>query len=536
MKRAVWLLGGAAVAAGAIYYGLQFGANRGGGAALDAALAHLPPGFTATHGPVTLDPLGGTARIAQFALAHNGAVVLTADELAASNIGTLDDSGTPKRIGHVTLRNVQAGSYHVGQADIDGLGAATLRQVLDTTAYPGGKPAFTDKRPVADTIALKDASFSQTSDVRQAKGPPVKTTVVARFAAITVDGVRMAQLDAAPDYGAKPAVLAAAFSLAAATKSSQADNGTIEATGAQHVIVTIAHGENGAVDGGRGDHVSITGIEGHGDQPGKLTIDSITARDIDSSALYRLLPEMQAHPDKVGARVFGAMHIGRFDLNNLRADFQGPLVTLDKMRLVAQAGDAPGTFTLHDMEVRTAGRPIDAKSRAQLQTFGMEDFRAEFEEAANFDSATHRLTLQKADLDMAGLGSLHLGAVVDNMPDLSADESSAATQAAVLQAALRSAIIQFTNHSLFGRALKVAAVLQHTTPDKLQAMLYVSTMGLHAVLPNQPDAAEQVGAFLQGQHGLSITFNPPQPVSVAQLQSAPPALRASLLGARVSGN
>ena len=57
------LVAGGVVIAGAAVIGLRLLTHRGAEQGLDLAIEGLPPGFTATHGPVTFNPVTGTAHL-----------------------------------------------------------------------------------------------------------------------------------------------------------------------------------------------------------------------------------------------------------------------------------------------------------------------------------------------------------------------------------------------------------------------------------------------------------------------------------------
>jgi hypothetical protein len=60
----------------------------------------------------------------------------------------------------------------------------------------------------------------------------------------------------------------------------------------------------------------------------------------------------------------------------------------------------------------------------------------------------------------------------------------------------------------------------------------IVTLGL--MLPDQPDAADQVTKFLNQPHTLTVTLNPPQKVTIAEVAAAPVGMRAHLLGLHIA--
>ena len=199
------LIGGGIVAVAVVALGVRMAVNTGAKTGLDEALTHLPPGFTATHGAVSYNAITGEAQVRDLTLFKDGTKVFSAGSVAVSGVGAADETGTPKRIGEVILHDASAGPYQaIQRIDLTGVELATLRQVMDPAAYPGGKPAWTDKRPVIEHVEVHGIAGAQ----------PVKgqhgQDVTAKFglALATMDGIRLSQLPAPPDVHAPQGVLA----------------------------------------------------------------------------------------------------------------------------------------------------------------------------------------------------------------------------------------------------------------------------------------------------------------------------------------
>ncbi|MEJ0048701.1 MAG: hypothetical protein WDN04_23265 [Rhodospirillales bacterium] len=56
------------------------------------------------------------------------------------------------------------------------------------------------------------------------------------------------------------------------------------------------------------------------------------------------------------------------------------------------------------------------------------------------------------------------------------------------------------------------------------------------MLPDQPDAADQVNAFLDGRHSLDISLAPPAPVRLGDLAAVPVPEKAHVLGVKIKGS
>ena len=59
-------------------------------------------------------------------------------------------------------------------------------------------------------------------------------------------------------------------------------------------------------------------------------------------------------------------------------------------------------------------------------------------------------------------------------------------------------------------------------------------LALGGLLPEQPDAADQLTHFLDNPHQLTVTLNPPEKMTLGQVAQAPATQRAQLLGVHVS--
>ena len=257
MDRRVYLGGGIIVAAAAVF-GIRIAMNSGAKSGLDDALNHLPPGFTATHGAVTFNGLTGEARVHDLVVTRNGAPLFSAGDVAVSGIGEQDATGMPKRIGDIVLHDASAGPYkHIERVHLSGLNLENLRQIMDPAAYPGGKPAWTDRRPLLEHCDVHGIEGAQTTPGVKG-GPPIVTKFT--IGTSTVDGLRASQLLAPPDLNGSPIAVAAAFERSMAEDSASVRDIGFAATGPASVTGHIASGSSGHYDGGRVDRMSLEDV------------------------------------------------------------------------------------------------------------------------------------------------------------------------------------------------------------------------------------------------------------------------------------
>ena len=529
------VIGGGIVAVAVIVVGVRLAGNSGAKVGLDDALTHLPPGFTATHGAVSYNALTGAATVRDLIIAKDGATLFTAADLAVSGIGAQDATGTPERIGEVIMHDASAGPYkHIQRINLTGLSLANLRQVMDPSAYLGGKPAWTDKRPVLEHAEIHGIDGEQTS-LQTAQG----VTVDAKFTigTVTMDGVRLSQLPAPPDYAANALVLIASVEASMSQDGSTMKDMDFSATGPAPFKGHIGRATSAHFDAGSVDTVSAADITASGSKPPfTMSVASISGHDFDISKLLKLMPAIAADPNTPHPEILNGMHMGGGELRGLTVDYpQGPLVTSDSMKASTGQTATNGIFTIHALTVKTSDRPLADASRQALTNFGMQDFTTDLDEEGGFDSASGQFTLKHCDIDFHDLGTLHITMAINGIPPGPAT-TAAQIQAAVAQARLVAASVKWDDASLTGRLFKMAAARQGLTEAQLRAGLSMPLASLPVLLPDQPDAAAQVNAFLDGRHSLSITLAPPSPVSLAQWQSTPVPEKAALLGARVSGN
>jgi hypothetical protein len=82
----------------------------------------------------------------------------------------------------------------------------------------------------------------------------------------------------------------------------------------------------------------------------------------------------------------------------------------------------------------------------------------------------------------------------------------------------------------------MAALRSGQSEEALRATLALPLASASAFFPDQPDVADQINAFLDGRHRLSVTLAPPAPVSLDEISAAGPAEKAHLLGVTIKGN
>jgi hypothetical protein len=537
MDRRVVIGGGIIVAALAVV-GIRSVMNTGAKTGLDAMLSHLPPGITVTHGDVTFNGLTGAAHIRDLGVARDGVPVFAAGDVAITGIGAADASGTPERIGEIVMHDVTGGgTTRIARIELTGLALANLRQVVDPAFYPGGKPAWTDKRPILEHGIANGIQLAQ-AGVADAKGQMTDVKVTVGTAGL--DGLRVSQLPTPPTLDGDPAVALAALETHLAYDSNMARDTDFTVAGASPVHGHFGLIKAGAFNEGRDSDIAMADFSMSIAKPaGTVSVASVELHGFDMSKMLAMMPELAAAPRAPHPELFNGISLARGELSGMRIDFPvGPLVTMDTMAGVSAAGgaaDKTSTFSIHGFTVQTSGRPLSASARQSLADFGMADFTTDLDEAGSYDKLAGTVTLKRCDIAVHDVGALHIAAVVMGLPPGSASTQQE-VQARLAQARLASASFIWNDVSLVTRLLKMAAAKQGVTPEQVRAGLALPLASLPMMMPEQPDAAEQVNAFLDGRHMLKVTLTPPSPVGIAELKAAPPQEKAALLGVRITGN
>jgi hypothetical protein len=529
------LVAGGVVLVVAAGVGLRIATNQGASGGVDLALSNLPPGFAATHGAVDFNPVTGTAHMPNFVLMRDGAPVLTAGQVDVSGIGSLV-GGVPARVGHVTLHDVTAPPTvrHVDRIEADGLEIANGRALTEISAYPGGKPASTDRKPILGSLEVFGVTLH--ADPQGGKG--------AAAADVTIAHDRLENL-AARQFATAPTPEAAkdpAFLADVARAISYHD--VLMEGFALHsdkgASVTIDSAEVQDYDGGKIGSEALNNVDVLVEKPkGEARFGKLTLSGIDLSRLLDRLPELVADQKNASRTLSGALRISGLTVRDVKFDFaKAPLVTLesvDSHTEYAPSDFSSGSGTLRNFNVVTTGRDLTPQVTQALQNFGMADFSVDIDADGSFDRGTGHLIAKREDINFKGLGTLHLSVDIDGLkPD--APTTKADPTAAFRDARLIHAEVRWDDASLVGRVFHVAALRSGQSETALRATLALPLASAAAFFPDQPDVADQINGFLDGRHSLTITLAPPAPVRLLDVGTAAPNQKAHLLGVKIQGN
>jgi hypothetical protein len=527
------ILGGlaAAVALVAVVLFLRQSGHKLATTNLDRALANLPPGVTATHGVANYDPILGTFSVADLTISKNGAPVFTAARVQASGIERQGQDTTPRRIGHLTIEDATLpAGRHAARIELDGLDIADIRDVLDPAHYPGGKPAWTDRR-----VLIEHADMMEFSD--QIPAGADSPAGVSRVKHAHVDKVVARPFDLPPTQeNLHNPQFWASVVRSVAEKSGTVEKVDVSLNGAIHY--TIGSDEVQGLDGGKVASLRVSDMRVERSVAGgEVKLANASLEGIDITPLLPLLPQMAADPKNAGKLMLGGFRVAKMHMDGGDVVVaKAPHIQLGSMDGAQDReadGKRSGSFAMKSLSLAFDPTTMPPAQAQSLQRFGMTDFVFDLDMASAYDPAGHRSTVNRFDLAARGLGKLHMtGSVTGKLFDEGPKDPQQALQA-LHDTLIEHLQLQWDDGSLTTRLLTMAAASKGVTPDAMRAQLSMATMALAMVMPNQPDAATQVNAFLANPKTLTITLNPPQPVSVMDVAAAPVPQRAGLLGLHI---
>jgi hypothetical protein len=536
MKRAGKVGIGVAALAVAGLVAVRFGGSQAAKTGLDQVLANLPPGWTATHGPVTYNALAGAAEVEGLVITHDGQRFLAATSLTATGIHGMTATSWPTLIDKVVIKDLSGTTYrHVAHVDIEGLHLVNLVSVFDVGSYPHGKPSSTAPLKLLASLDASDAQVHIELPPQAGNGPKIGALDL-HAGHFHSDGLSARQFSRAPTDGAfQDPVFVADVARAVAQDNAAIKDLTDSAPGVGSAHIDSATASD--IRGGRLGAIDERGITFAADgKPDRFSVDRIGVQDVDLNKLLDSLVE-RARAGGAG-KLNSAIKVGKYSLDGVTADFEKSplfsLASLDGQTHYADDGGQDGTLSLRGLKIVTTGRDIKPAAQLALDRFGMADFTIDFDEAAKYTPADGHLRLTRAEMQLHDLGTLHMVLDATGLQNLS---NLATDRPETLQAIkLINASLTWDDTSLTGRVFKMLAAQSGKSVDELHAALALPVASLAIFLPNQPDAPAQVSAFLADPKQLTITLAPPDPVSLYDVAKASAQQKAALLGVTVKGD
>ena len=491
---AIILIAGGALALRAVSHHQVTGAAE---QKVDHELAELLSGASITHGPIVEDGLTGTATVHDLSVARAGGESWTAATMVLS-----------------------------------GVHAAALRDVFDPANYPNGHPAWTDRRRLLGDVTLNTVRVSMAGD-RPGDQPGELTIGKAELHGLRGRPFALpptAQNRVQPGFAADAA-------LAFAYDSESVTDVAVSLQGSNPVKMSIASAGGSGYDAGKlaaldVKSLTLDGSTGPKHTPAHLSIGALGLKGADATAL---LAAIQAGGASSALTKFSYGAADGSDIA-LRAS-PGPALSVHDFHIMQGAPDSAGASEAHGvltgMTLGVGDMPIPPSTAASIAAFGMNAITMDITAART--SRADGSTGFRDDITLHDLGTLHLsGSISGYVAPAGASPSPAAAIAGLMGTTIQNATLAWDDRSLTSRIFKVAADQSHTTPALVRAQLAIPLLALGVLLPEQPDAADQLTHFLDNPHQLTVTLNPPEKMTLGQVAQAPATQRAQLLGVHVS--
>jgi len=515
MQRRVLIGAGAAIIVVAAIAGVELSGRHEAGKVvakdIDQITASLPPGYSATHDATEVNPLTGTVTVKNLAVIHDGKQVYFADT--------------------VTLTGIDQQALH---------------DVFDPAAYQNGHPAWTARRLlIADATAsgVRIPDFGPPARKPAHEGdqfigahtpantPPTSETRIRSITLHQLSG-RPFQLPPTKENAKSPAFRADA-ALAFALQSLDVHDLSVQAQTPKPTSLTLASFTLRDYDGGKLGKAALQGfsIDGANDKPNPMaihaTLDTAELTDIDATSALKQR-QLDQPPNVAG------MHGGALKLSGLDIEISpGPSIKLKTAEAhgspAGEPGPATSDGTLQGLTFALKDTPLAPGPAALIAAFGMNAITMDIASKSTSDPTANSVKITE-DVALHDLGTLHLSLAAGlKLPAPPGQDP----RAVLLTTPIDHATFAWRDEGLVNRALNAAAVQMHTTPDAVRAQLAMPLLTLGFLMPDQPDVADQLTSFLTHPGTLTITLDPPQPVTLAELGQAPAEGRAHLLGAHV---
>ncbi|MBV9824376.1 MAG: hypothetical protein JO001_01650 [Alphaproteobacteria bacterium] len=211
-------------------------------------------------------------------------------------------------------------------------------------------------------------------------------------------------------------------------------------------------------------------------------------------------------PDKTGGGKSEPINIKRVSVEDF--DF----ASVDK-------NQPPNFIKVRAEGILISGKPTEGVDLKQMAD--IDNLTADFQLDYRFEPDRKTLTLNRLELDLAGLARMDLTLVLDGVTA----EELAKPDSAMNDATLRTATLTFEDRTLLSKVLPAVAKMQGADADALIKMGKAMLDGVRAGQGTETVAViDAVGSYMddykQPKGPLKITLNPPGKTSAAVLQNA----------------
>ncbi len=459
---------------------------------LNQLVATLPPGYAVRHGAVAANPITSALTLRDVVVTKDGATLATA--------GTLTVSGADRQ---------------------------ALQDVIDPASYKNGQPAWTDRR-----LLIADASADDVHVILP--GIPPDDLTIRAVSLHRLSG-RPFMMPPTPENRARPQFWAdVALALRMDTLQGR-DLAAVSQAGAR-TVVRVGSDTVSDYDGGKVGSLAVKEVtlDGDGKPRGKplhATASAFNLKNLDlRGALEAVRQSGRASQGRLGKTGYDSG-----DLSGVSMRIEGgPQVSLHDAHVsqaMSDTGPSVGQGWLHGLTFALGQTPVPAGNAAALAAFGMTALTMDIDAATSMDKASRSGDVREA-IVLRDLATLHVQGAFSGFDNALASPSQ--PLAAVLATTIDHASVVFEDHSLIGRLIAVAAAQSHTTPDMVRSQLAMPVVSLGLMLPDQPDASDQLTNFINHPGTLTIAITPPQKVTIADIAQAPLPERAHLLGVHIT--
>jgi hypothetical protein len=271
----------------------------------------------------------------------------------------------------------------------------------------------------------------------------------------------------------------------------------------------------GYADGALG-HFSVIGLAVSGQGPQQMTVGQFTLTGLTATKLLHA-PIDSSTDSLIAAAGNGGVRLDGLDLAqvSVTAPSGVPVTVASFTETVSGTAPVQSTLSLRGLSIPARANPDLAPLLGDL---GVDPLVLDLDEAGSFDAGTGDTTIKQMVLTARGLGTLQVSGQFTNVPH---PGTAAGGLAGLSQIGIGPFTVTFTNDTLVQRLITAQAKQTGKTPeDVMNQMKLAASFMAAALVPAQPDAGEQVAAFMAGPKTLTITAAPAAPIPLGQFTGA----------------
>lgn len=504
----------ALVAVGATYAAVFVYGQREARIDVQRLIASLPPSVQVRYAHSRFNPLTGTLVLDALAISRDGAPICEIRRARLHEVSGDGSGAHPYRLGALHLEDVvghDVGGTRARSADAEDL------QLLAPAA--AGAPAASGAARL-----YQPAGYPRLTSFRQVElhGLSRQGGTAARLMLTDLAPGRLGGL-ALDDYRAGNAVLGHLHlgGIALDTLDDVLDpDAPAAATGWTERRPLVDHL----------DLADLAALPGLALRIGRMSANSLTGHPLAAPASA---PASPAQGYLNGATSF---RLAGLDMNDASLTFpDGKRMALGSMQVTTSvtATRSTGRSTVRGLALPLTEWLSDSAHDVLVGDLGSDTPVIDVDNEVTTDSAAHRLDVSTLRWGMHAIGTLMFTC---QLADFDAGLWQRTPSAAVSEARLQGAMLRFEDAGVVNRWINYASGVAGQSPAQFRAVLHTLTPHVAKLLSDQPDATMVLDRFIDHPKALTLTMNPPAPVTVATAQAADTQQRAGLLGLRVSAD